>query len=230
MTRLPNPLAVYLVPVGGGRFELYTEPMDDAPELGDLARGRWQTFLHGVHQWWIGAVEAAGRTDGAASRLERIQHWAVRLGAEAMAEQRTLWSLRHGGPAMLCHPADLTGEAAVELRDRLLTSARRSHGRGLILYSLAFAVSGLLMPIPGPNLVAYYLAVRLVGHYLSWRGARCALDTTTWDAGPEPALDELAGLASADPDARAPRIEAVAQALSLPQLPVFFERAAARRR
>ena len=93
--------------------------------------------------------------------------------------------------------------------------------------ALAFAVSGVFMLIPGPNLLAYYFAVRLVGHYLSWRGARCALKNTTWDVRSEPALAELAGLASTEPAARAPRVEAIARALDLPQLPAFFERAAA---
>ena len=169
--------------------------------------------MHKVQQWWLGAVEAAGRADQTAGRLERLQHWAVRVAAEAIAEQRTLWSLRHGVPASLLHPADLTGSAAAELRDRLLTAAGRRHGRWLGVYGLAFVASGLVMIIPGPNLLAYYFAVRFVGHYLSWRGARCALDTTTWDARAEPALGELAGLASAEPAARAPRVEAIARGL-----------------
>ena len=175
MTRLPNSVSVYLVPVGGGRFELYTEPIDEAPLSGDLSRGRWRTWVHKVHQWWVGAVEAAGRADQTAGRLERVRHWAVRVAAEAMAEQRTLWSLRHSAPATLLHPADLTGPVAAELRDRLLVAAGRRHGWWLGVNALAFVVSGLLMLIPGPNLLAYYFAVRSIGHYLSWQGARCAL-------------------------------------------------------
>ena len=226
MTRSPSSVSVYLVPLGGGRFELYTEPVDEAPLSGELPRGRWRTSVHKVHQWWVGAVEAAGRADQTAGRLERVQHWAVRVAAEAMAEQRTLWSLRHSVPATLLHPADLTGPAAAERRDRLLVAAGRRHGWWLGVYALAFVVSGLLILIPGPNLLAYYFAVRLVGHYLSWRGARCALDHTTWDARGEPALSELASLASAETAARAPRVEAIARTLNLPQLPAFFERAA----
>jgi hypothetical protein len=205
---------------------LYTEPIGEAPLSGELARGPWRTSVHKVHHWWIGAVEAAGRGDQTAGRLERVQHWAVRVAADAIAEQRTLWSLRHAVPASLLHPADLTGPAAAERRDHLLVAARRRHGRWLGVYAVAFVASGLVMLIPGPNLLAYYFAVRLVGHYLSWRGARCALDSTTWDVRAEPALGELASLASAEPAARAPRIEAIARALNLPQLPAFFERAA----
>jgi len=226
MTRLPRPVSVYLVPLGHGRFELYTEPIEEAPPSVELARGRWRRFVHAVHQWWIGAVEAAGRADQTAGRFERVQHWAVRVAADAMAEQRTLWSLRHAVPASLLHPADLAGPAAVEVRDRLLVAAGRRHGRWLGVYALAFVASGLVMVIPGPNLLAYYFAVRLASHYLSWKGARGALDNTTWDARAEPALDDLASLTSAEPAARAPRVEAIARALNLPQLPAFFERAA----
>ena len=225
MTRLPN--SVYLVPLGGGRFELYTEPAGEARLPGELPCGLWRTSVHKVHQWWVGAVKAAGRKDQAAGLLQRVQHRAVRLAADAMAEQRTLWSLRHAVPATLLHPADLTGPAAAECRDRLLVAAGRRHGWWLGVNALAFVVSGVFVLIPGPNLLAYYFAVRLVGHYLSWRGARCALKNTTWDVRSEPALAELAGLASTEPAARAPRVEAIARALDLPQLPAFFERAAA---
>jgi hypothetical protein len=225
MTRLPNPLSVYLVPLGGKRFELYTEAVDDGPALpAHHASGRWQTFLVTVHHWWIGAVDAAGREGETAGWFERLKHQAVRATAETVAEQRTLWSLRHSVPAVLVHPADLTESAAATLRNRLLVGASRRHGWSLAVNGLAFVVSGALMPIPGPNLLAYYLAVRSIGHYLSWRGARCALHTTAWEARGEPALGELERLAAADPASRVTRVEAIARTLNLPLLPAFFAR------
>ena len=35
-------------------------------------------------------------------------------------------------------------------------------------------MSGLLFLVPGPNVIAYYFAFRMVGHYFSLRGARKA--------------------------------------------------------
>ena len=67
---------------------------------------------------------------------------------------------------------------------------------------------------------------RVVGHYLSWRGARQALDAITWTNRPEPALAELGRLAALPRDARASRVEAIADALNLPRLAAFFDRTA----
>ena len=36
-------------------------------------------------------------------------------------------------------------------------------------------VSGVLALVPGPNVLAYYFAFRVVGHWLSMRGARQGL-------------------------------------------------------
>jgi len=80
--------------------------------------------------------------------------------------------------------------------------------------------------IPGPNILAYYFAFRVVGHYLSWRGARQAIDATAWRLTPEPALAELGGLAHMARAARAPRVAAIAAELNLPRLAAFFDRTA----
>jgi len=89
-----------------------------------------------------------------------------------------------------------------------------------------FVASGLLVLVPGPNVFAYYFGFRAIGHYLSWRGARQAMDVTSWSVRAEPALDELAALAGEPRDERAPRVEAIAAALKLPRLAAFFDRAA----
>ena len=224
MARLPNSLCVYLVPVGGGRFELYTEAVDEDPGPVHRTGGRWRRFLGQVDDWWAGAVDAAGRADKTAGPLERLKHRAVRAAADAAAEQRTLWSLRHSVPAVLVHPADVIETAAVTERDRLLVGAGRRHGWSLAVNGLAFVASGIFMLIPGPNLLAYYFAVRLLGHYFAWRGAWSALHTTAWAARGEPALSEMERLAEAEPDARAHRIEAIARTLNLPRFPAFFAR------
>ena len=78
--------------------------------------------------------------------------------------------------------------------------------------------------MPGPNVLAYYFLFRVVGHYLSWRGARQALDAITWTNRPEQALAELGRLAALPRDARQSRVEAIADALNLPRLAAFFDR------
>jgi hypothetical protein len=72
--------------------------------------------------------------------------------------------------------------------------------------------------------VAYYFAFRVVGHWLSIRGGRQALRHTQWSGLPCAPLTELRALATPDAAGRSERLQSIATALSLPHLPVFFQR------
>jgi hypothetical protein len=226
MTRLPDDqiTTVYLVPLGSGKFELYSEPPDDHPAA--EPQGFLRQRLHRLHERWREAVHTARHHQPSPSRFARWRHWGVSRVAEMIAEQRTLWSLRHASQATLVYPSDLPEAQAVGARDGGLAHARRHHGVWLVVDGLLLIGSGLLMLVPGPNLLAYYFGVRVLGHYLSWRGARQAMDRTRWDSRAEPALAELGTLVNVARDARAQRVAAIAAALNLPRLAVFFDRAA----
>jgi K+-H+ exchange-related protein len=209
---------VYLVPVGAGRFDFYAEPPDD-----HVSGSR----LHRLQEWWRAAVHSARQQEPPPGWFARVRHWTVRRGAEMIAEQRTLWSLRHVAAATLVYPSHLSDPAAGAVRDRLLGHARRHHGRWLLVDLVLFTLSGVFFLVPGPNVIAYYCALRVVGHFLSWRGACQAIDRTRWQLRPEPALTELAALADAPRDARAARVDAIAAGLHLPRLAIFFDRCTA---
>jgi hypothetical protein len=187
---------VYLVPIGAGGFELYSEPPDDAaPGTGD---GAWHRLVGRLQERWRQAAHTAHAPRGAGAppgRLARGRDWLVRRMAESIAEQRTLWSLRGVTSASLVHPSDLSAASAAAVRERLLAHGRRHHGRWLLVNVAGVAVTAILVLLPGPNLIGYYFAFRVVGHYLAWRGAGQALDRTSWRARPEAALTELAALA-----------------------------------
>src|SRR4029077_14650039 len=102
--------------------------------------------------------------------------WLVPRIAESIAEQRTLWSLRGLTSASFVFPSDLSDASAAAVRQRLLAHARRHHGWWLVMNAAGVAVTAILVLLPGPNLIGYYFAFRVIGHYLSWRGARQALD------------------------------------------------------
>ena len=87
-------------------------------------------------------------------------------------------------------------------------------------------LTAVLVLLPGPNLIGYYFLFRVVGHYLSWRGARQALERISWRPIAEPALSELGALARVPRDARAERVAAIASQLRLPRLAAFFDRVA----
>jgi hypothetical protein len=220
---------IYLVPLGSGRFELYSEPPDDHPdpaEAGGRGEGFLKRQLRHLQEKWRETVHTARRREPSAGRFARARDWAVCRVAESIAEQRTLWSLRHETDAVLVHPTNLSETDAVARRNAIVARARRHHGGWLIVDGLLFVVSGALILLPGPNVFAYYFGFRMIGHYLSWRGARQALDVTRWSTRGEPALDELATLADVAREARASRVAAIAEALNLPRLAAFFDRTA----
>ncbi len=215
---------VFLVPIGRGRHELYSEtPPDDAPSP---PGGRVSQFFGRMKARWDELVHAARTGLHQRSRLRRWRDQGVCQIAESIAEQRTLWALRDGTFATLVYPIDMDASHARAVLDEALSHARRHHRLWLSFDLAALVVSGVLALVPGPNLIAYYFAVRVAGHYLSWRGATRALDRTSWDVRAEPALAELRPLADAPRDTRAADVAAIAARLQLPRLASFFDRAA----
>ena len=217
---------MYLVPLGRNRYELYSEPPDDnlpaASPVGGFIRARIERLREG----WRETVHAARRARAGRGWIARLRDWTVCRIAETVAEQRTLWPLRSVTAADFQYPSDLPESDAVTLRQSLLVGARRHHGIWLIVDGLLFVVAGLLVLVPGPNVLAYYFGLRLVGHWLSWRGARQGLDRIAWRGCPEPALAELGALANVPRESRGPRVAAIASRLTLPRLAAFFDRAA----
>jgi len=112
------------------------------------------------------------------------------------------------------------------IRKRLLAEASRHHGRWLVVNLVGVAVTAVLVLLPGPNLIGYYFAFRVVGHFLSWRGARQGLEVVSWRPNAEPILSELGGLAHLPREERAERVEALVAQLDLPRLAAFFDRVA----
>ena len=222
--------AVYLVPIGEERFELYTEPTDDASTgHGPDRDGFWHRTLHQLHERWRHAVHSASaeRESGRpASRIARARDWVVRGIARSIAEQRTLWSLRSMTSASFIYPDDLTESSAAAAREQLLAQARRHHGWWLLANLVGAAVTAALMLLPGPNVIGYYFIFRVIAHYLSWSGARQASTRTAWRGKPEPALTEIGTLARLPRDARAQRVAAIAEGLHLPKLVEFYDRVA----
>jgi Mitochondrial K+-H+ exchange-related len=228
LTEEVNEVVIYLVPVGSGRFELYSEaPADAEAEPGHEPDGVWRRLGHRTHARWREVVHSAHHADPDGGLFARARNAAVCRAAEAIAEQRTLWALRHGCDAELVHPSDLTLQDAASIRDRILNRARAHHVRWLAVDAVVLIASGVFVIVPGPNVIAYYFAFRVVGHYFSWRGARQALQATAWRLRSEPALVELGHLAHLPRAARASRVVAIAADLKLPWLADFFDRTAA---
>jgi hypothetical protein len=241
---------VYLVPLGAERHELYCEvpdtfeeeeAFDTAQEPQEIAPPgflrRMKNRVTGFFKLWRDRFKEmlaeAERDRRESQHAKPAAGWAgqvkartMRWVAESIAEQRLLWHLRRQVEACLHHPDDMTeSKAAEDLRSSLARDYEK-HRRWLIIDALAFAVSGVFMLVPGPNLIAYFFAFRLVGHYFSLRGARQGLDCITWRFVTSPPLTELRRAITLEPDARVLRVHDVASRLRLEHLVSFFERAA----
>jgi hypothetical protein len=217
---------VYLVPLGRNRYELYSEPPDEGASDAAPSEGFFRKRLERLREGWRAMVHAARRSEPGRGWIARLRDWSVRRVAETVAEQRTLWSLRSIAAADFFYASDLSEPSAATLRRGILTRARRHHGIWLAVDGLLFVASGVFFFVPGPNVLAYYLGLRVAGHFLSWRGAGRGLDGIAWRSRPEPALAELAALTSVPRASRASQVHAIAGRLNLPRLAAFFDRAA----
>jgi hypothetical protein len=224
---------VFLVPAGRGGFELYSET-DDRPDPGvaeSAPRGAWSRLVHRFRVALADAEREQERREAGivADRAhptmgERVKARVLRWMAERIAEQRLLWLLRGQREARLLIPAGLDpARAEKTLRSMLKRDADR-HLAWSVVNGVVFVVSGLVAWLPGPNLLAYYFAFRLVGHVLSVRGARRGLSGVRWTIEPREALADLMRLDGLPPQERAARVRASADALGLRRLPRFFAR------
>jgi hypothetical protein len=221
---------VYLVPIGRERYELYCEVPDEPDEApGDAPEGVVRRLKHRFTSM-LAEAERERRREHVdhepRGAFARGKAWIMRYVAESIAEQRLLWHLRRQTAACLFFPDDLEARRATELLRRQLGRDFDKHRFWLIIDSLGFVASGVLFFVPGPNIVAYYFAFRMVGHYFSLRGARQGLHAVTWTSEHSAPLSELRRVIELDSDERDRRVRDVAVALNLEHLAKFFQRTA----
>lgn len=222
---------VYFIPLGPERYELYCDeagdPEDlvsDVPQTGRLASvvNKFKAALARVEQ---------ERLSGEATLHDRPRSWTERLKdramcwlAEKIAEQRLLWRLRKESELTLHYPDDMTDAAAIACARAELQREGDRHLKWVIIDGALFVASGAFFLVPGPNLVAYYFGFRLVGHYLSRRGAMHALSEVTWTTCPTALLSRLRRATTLAGASREHEVEQVASELQLPHLAKFFDR------
>ncbi|HVL67792.1 MAG TPA: hypothetical protein VM364_11050 [Vicinamibacterales bacterium] len=221
---------VFLVPVGAEAYELYCEDVEEpADEPAGPPKGFFQRLrlrfsdmlAEAERERRQGAVAAEG-----AGVLHRVKRRSMRWVAETIAEQRLLWSLRRVREARFHYPDDMQGPAAFEIMRRHLSRDFEKHRFWLAIDSLLMLASGLLILIPGPNIIGYYFAFRVVGHFFSVRGARNGLVGVKWTFEPSPPLTDLRGALGLEPAVRLRQVEDIASRLRLDHLATFFQRTA----
>ena len=223
-------MEVFLVPVGTERYELYCEVPEEPHESEPEPSAGFVKRL--VHRFKTMIAEAErerrhGRPEGTPPGwVSRLKARTLRWVAESIAEQRLLWHLRRQATATFYFPDDLDAARANDIRRAQLKKDFEKHRFWLAIDSVGFVVSGALMLLPGPNVLAYYFAFRMVGHYLSLRGARQGLEAVVWRDEASAPLSDLRRALSFAADAREHHVRAVADRLQLEHLAAFFKRAA----
>ena len=129
--------------------------------------------------------------------------------AERIAEQRLLWNLRKQTEVVLAHPQDMTFEQVSPLSGGACSTTMSGTGCGSFSIRFVGRVCRT-RTVTGPNILAYYFIFRVVGHWLSMRGARQGLDRVTFSCRPCPPLTELRELIPPGAAAREERIHDIA--------------------
>jgi hypothetical protein len=227
-------MKVYLVPAGPSRYALYSEAATPTAEAaGQEPRSFWgrisASFRRAVDE---GEAEAAGKratADPAEPAPGRLRRFITRKLAEAVAEQRLLWAIRHEARATLVHPDRLTGSQAIELARAEFATDFARHRRWAVIDAVLVAITGpVFFFVPGPNVVSWYFTFRAVGHYFSMKGARCGLAEQFFSSEPSAALSDVGDALECDADTRDGRVEDAATALGLEKLAAFVRRVADR--
>jgi hypothetical protein len=127
-----------------------------------------------IGQGWLGRLhhrfQAAIQTHLTAPDrpLGKVLHW---LRRRIHPDESLLRHLRTASEVVVEHPPHVSGEATAAHWAQFLTRAERRHF-GWLLADLAISpLTLLLIPLPGPNVVGFWVCFRVVCHILAWRGA-----------------------------------------------------------
>ncbi|MFN8058906.1 MAG: hypothetical protein U0Q12_07040 [Vicinamibacterales bacterium] len=221
---------VFLVPLGSSTYELYCEIDPDEPVTrADEAAPGWFSKLEDKFAQTMHVVTKRGPDPAPdASLWVRLRARSLAWLSERVAEQRLLWHLRWHRNARLVFPDDLTADEAHRIVQRHLSSDMRRHWAWLAVNAVLLVASSVLTVIPGPNVVALYFSFRVVGHYLSIRGAKQGLSGTAWTAEASAPLADLRRAIALEPGLREARVSDVATRLELRHLATFVQRMAFR--
>jgi hypothetical protein len=230
---------VFLIPLGADRYELYCEPPaavtdeeQTPPAKGLIARLRHQfaemlaAAEHDRNRRAAPASEpaAAADADPPQGLVARFKARSLAWVADAIAEQRLLWHLRHQEDVRLHFPKDMVDADALRIARASLQRDADRHLRWLLVDSVLLILSAALILVPGPNVVGYYFAFRVVGHWLSWRGGRNGLDRVQWQTRASEPLADLRQALDLAPVQRAHILSNIAERLCLDHLAAFVER------
>lgn len=214
---------VYLVPLGPRRYELYCEVGEHDGPVAVSEHSGWVARLEDKFRTVMQAIERHSR-EPSHSLWSRVRNRVLGWLAERVAEQRLLWHIRLHRDVTLHFPRDMGADEAQNVMRQSFRADVRRHWVWLAVNVVLLALAGLLTVIPGPNVVAFYFAFRVVGHYMSVRGAKHGLADVAWTMTESDDLMELRQAIGRPPAERVRHVSAIAERLDLEKLVAFVER------
>jgi hypothetical protein len=229
---------VFLIPTATeDQYELYYEAdgsEDDGAEaeatedagIVQRVRRRFSEMLREAEEWRLRRheeEEAQGERVGFMTRMRRRMLGFV---VERIAEQRLLWHMRTATAVCAQVPADLPVAEAETIIRATLKKDLDHHFKWLWIDLALLVLVAPLVVIPGPNVPGFYFTFQVVGHFLSYRGAKHGLNGAEWTIKPNTALSELRALLTPSTPHRTRRVQEVAARLRLQHLATYFEQVA----
>jgi hypothetical protein len=185
---------------------------------------RFSEALREAEEWRHRRHEMAPEPAGMIARWRRkVMGFVV----ERIAEQRLLWHLRTANVVCARIPTDLTEADADEIIRAILKKDGDHHRKWFWIDGLLLLASAPLVVIPGPNVPGFYFTFQVVGHYLSWSGAKQGVSISPWDFQPCQELADVRAAFALPPAQRQRRFHDLAARLRLEHLTTFLEDVAA---
>jgi hypothetical protein len=189
-------------------------------------RHRFSEMLREAEEWRLRRHEEEEAAQEKVGVMTRIRRRVMGFVVERIAEQRLLWHLRTASCVCAHVPTDIPEVQAEEIIRRTLKKDLDHHFKWLWIDLLLLILVTPLVFIPGPNVPGFYFTFQVVGHFLSYRGAKHGLYGVKWTYQPTPALNELRPLLTTSEPHRIRRIQEVASRLRLQHLATYFEQVA----
>jgi hypothetical protein len=222
-----------LRPVAGSstpEFVLYCEPPPDPiePEVVGAPRpGFFSRMVARFKQAMAEGEEEERRQEAGLPESRtgsRAGRFMKRKLANAVAEHRLLWTLRHHTSATLYHPPPVAQDRALAWALDEFRRDYSKHRLWCVVHALIVVASTPLAFVPGPNFLAYYFIFLSVGHYFSMRGAQQGMKREMWTTQASSALQTLSDALGLPEHDREVRVAVAARELGLERLSACVRR------
>ena len=158
-----------------------------------------------------------------------VRDYYNRLEYQIDPMERVFKRMRHASEIRLYFSPSLNKTQAVEMLQRLLVRQRNKHafwlGVDFVITLIAMLLSPILVPIPGPNIFFYYPGLRVVSHFLAWRGVLHGSRLKSRFFFPQAEIFDIETVLSEGPRRMDfERVRELAQLMKLEHLPHFLKR------